>query len=583
MKGLINVIDIETFGTDELTPYCCCAIIRGKKVNSYGLKCVEHVLEYINSLKIENLIIFAHNLTFDGSLILSRLDESWEIVNKKTLIRKGDIYSLCIRKKGFYINFKCSSKILPMELNEIAKKLEISNKLEINHRKINKDNYNDKDIRNSVKRYCERDTIIVNQFMVKLGLSLNRYIKDWYNSCYSISGIAYNIYKNYFNTFNVSLNLDIELDKEIRKAYYGGRCEVFGNPYDGEYIYHFDFTGMYSNRLKEYFPIGNPIKILKPKWKNEPGFYYIRVESNINLPILPYRCAETGKLLFPNGIFEGVYWYEEIDLFINEGGVILEIYWGLIYKEMETIFIDFAEHCIKSRNNSLIDKVVWKMIPNSFIGRLGLKNDNEKTLIIDDEDYDPRKLDVINDKKINNKWIVRIKDDTIKKSISNVTYAAIVTSKSRVIWWKHADKIIKDGGRILYCDTDSLFIAFKENKLGSRWGEVYLDSNKNDTVIKKACFACSKAYSVVFKENNITKIKGIPQKKIINMTFEEFENLFIKEDNKKIKMDLFRKKNLKIRIEEIFKIIRINEYDKRTFIKNKKETEPVIVKDKYPI
>lgn len=575
---MINVIDIETFGSDELTPYCCCAIIKGKKINSYGLTCVENVLDYINSLKIENLIIFAHNLTFDGSLILSKLDKSWEIENKKTIIRKGDIYSLCIKKRGFYITFKCSSKILPMELNEIAKKLEISNKLEMNHKKINQYNYNDKDIRREVKKYCERDTVIVNQFMVKLGISLSHYIKDWHVNCYSISGIAYNIYKNYFNKYNIDLNLNRDLDKDIRKAYYGGRCEVFGNPYNDEYIYHFDFTGMYSNRLKECFPIGEPLKIIKPKWENKPGFYYIRVESNIKLPILPYRCEESGKLLFPNGTFSGVYWYEEINLFLKEGGIIVEIYWGLIYDKIKPIFIDFAEHCINNRNNSLIDKILWKMIPNSFIGRLGLKNDNERTIIIDDENYDPRKLDVINDKKINNKWIVRIKDDNIKKNISNVTYAAIVTSKSRIIWWEHANKIINDGGRLLYCDTDSLFIAFKENKLGYRWGEVYLDEKKNDTVIKKACFACSKAYSVVLNENNITKIKGIPQKKIINMDFEEFENLFIKENNKKIKMELFRKKNLRIKIEEIFKIVRINEYDKRKFIKNKKETEPIIIK-----
>ena len=334
---------------------------------------------------------------------------------------------------------------------------------------------------------------------------------------------------------------------------------------------------MYSNRLKEYFPIGCPTKVINPKWGGIPGFYYIKVRSNMNLPILPYRCPNTCKLLFPNGVFEGVYWYEEIDLFLREGGEVLQIYWGLVYDKLEKVFIDFAEHCIKSRNNSLIDKILWKMIPNSFIGRLGLKNDDEKTLIIDDKDYDPRSLDVISDKKINSKWIVRIRDKKIKKSISNVTYSAIVTSKSRIVWWEHANSIIKDGGRLLYCDTDSLFISFKSNKLGYRWGEVYLDDSKADTVVKKACFACSKAYSVIFEENNITKIKGIPQKKITNMTFDEFENLFNNDDNKRIRMDLFRKKNLKIRIEEIFKIIKINEYSKRIFIKDKKETEALTV------
>ena len=81
MKRNINVIDIETFGNDDLNPYCCCAIIRGKKISSYGLNCVENVLNYINSLRVENLIVFAHNLTFDGSIIMSRLDQSWEVLN----------------------------------------------------------------------------------------------------------------------------------------------------------------------------------------------------------------------------------------------------------------------------------------------------------------------------------------------------------------------------------------------------------------------------------------------------------------------------------------------------------------------
>ena len=577
MKNIINVIDIETFGSENLTPYCCCLILRGKKINSYGLRCVENILNYIYSLKIANVLIFAHNLTFDGSLLLSKIDSSWEIVSWRTIIRKGSIYSLCIKKEDYHIVFRCSSKLLPLELSEIAIKLNISNKMFLDHKKINIENYNNSDLRNKVKQYCERDTEIVNQFMVKLSLSLNNYIKDWYVNCFSISGIAYSIYKNYFNKFDINLSLDYELDKDIRKSYYGGRCEVFGNPYEDDYIFHFDFTGMYSNRLKEDFPIGNPEKIIRPESTDKPGFYFIRVKSYIHLPILPYRCSLTGKLLFPNGVFEGIYWYEEISLFLKEGGEIIEIFWGMVYEKMGKIFIDFAENCIINRNNSLIDKILWKMIPNSFIGRLGLRNDNEKTIILDDKDYNPRFLDVISDKKINNKWIVRIKEENTKRTLSNVTYASIVTSKSRVIWWEHADKIIKDNGRILYCDTDSLFIAFKTNKIGCKWGEVYLDEKKEDTVIKKACFACSKAYSIVLNKNNVTKIKGIPQKNTNTMTFEEFKDLFESDKNQKISMDLFRKKNLKIKIEEIFKIIRLCDYDKRIFDRNKRETKPLEV------
>jgi hypothetical protein len=61
------------------------------------------------------------------------------------------------------------------------------------------------------------------------------------------------------------------------------------------------------------------------------------------------------------------------------------------------------------------------------------------------------------------------------------------------------------------------------------------------------------------------------------MTFEEFENLFRSDKNQKIRMDLFRKKNLKIRIEEIFKIVRLSQYDKRIFTNDKRETKPLYI------
>jgi hypothetical protein len=61
------------------------------------------------------------------------------------------------------------------------------------------------------------------------------------------------------------------------------------------------------------------------------------------------------------------------------------------------------------------------------------------------------------------------------------------------------------------------------------------------------------------------------------MTFEEFENLFRSDKNQKIRMDLFRKKNLKIRIEEIFKVVRLSQYDKRIFTNDKRETKPLYI------
>jgi hypothetical protein len=55
------------------------------------------------------------------------------------------------------------------------------------------------------------------------------------------------------------------------------------------------------------FPIGNMARLDNPKTIDKMGFYYAVVESNLALPILPYRCKERKKLLFPNGTFGGLY------------------------------------------------------------------------------------------------------------------------------------------------------------------------------------------------------------------------------------------------------------------------------------
>jgi hypothetical protein len=45
-----------------------------------------------------------------------------------------------------------------------------------------------------------------------------------------------------FNKF-IKLNIKTEDDNLIRPAYYGGRCEVFGNPIKGDFVFHYDFSG----------------------------------------------------------------------------------------------------------------------------------------------------------------------------------------------------------------------------------------------------------------------------------------------------------------------------------------------------
>ena len=436
MENNFNSIDIETFGSDPIKPYCFVVIYNKIKNVSYGLDCVEKALSWLFDTCPSGSTFFAHNLNFDGGLMLNFLPNDVDIREVGTLLKRGDIYSLCLVKKNKILFFKCSSKIFPLSLEEIGPLFNIPNKLFFDHNSVNELNIQDPVFKSNVIKYCVRDALIVTNFLTKIKFSVISYSN--FNYVYSISGLALNIFKKNFNYFDIPIQLDEDVDNLIRPSYYGGRCEVFGNLKKTESCYHFDFSGMYTNRLKELYPLGD-FKIIKKIDKIEcNGFYYVKVRSNLKLPILPYRHPVSKKLLFPNGVFSGLYWCEELLLFIENGGDILEIFYCIKFEKFEYVFKSFGLECENKRQSTRYDKVLWKLIPNSFIGRLGIKYDNEETIIILDTDYDPRDYNVISDRKINNNWIVRVhnKLELRKKvNVGNVIYPSIITSKARILWW----------------------------------------------------------------------------------------------------------------------------------------------------
>jgi hypothetical protein len=92
---------------------------------------------------------------------------------------------------------------------------------------------------------------------------------------YSASSISVYTFFKYFNTMKIKKLLPIEQDIYVRRGYFGGRCEVFGNARDGEFIHHFDYSGMYGQCMLEDFPIGEGKLTYEGKWK-DIGIHTIR-------------------------------------------------------------------------------------------------------------------------------------------------------------------------------------------------------------------------------------------------------------------------------------------------------------------
>jgi hypothetical protein len=85
--------------------------------------------------------------------------------------------------------------------------------------------------------------------------------------------LALKIFEKRFNNNKIKLSYQYFVDKMARSSYYGGRCEVYGNPKKDEKIYHFDFTGMYAQCMMEKFPFGKHYFNENPNDINKPGIY----------------------------------------------------------------------------------------------------------------------------------------------------------------------------------------------------------------------------------------------------------------------------------------------------------------------
>lgn len=614
----INSYDIETFVGDkkEIVPYCICFLYKNNYYSVYyeeNLDIIKKSIDLIFSLKLKKKNIFyIHNLNFDGILILSSLTEN-KSYKFTSFIRENSIYSIKIFKKDLEIEFKCSYKILPISLKNISENFNITNKLIFPYKFskkenlnyvgkipeyyyfnskedyeifINSNNFSFFDFKKYSIEYCKKDVEIVSKFIKNINLILED-IKTDVTKTYSAPSLSLKIFKEKFNKKNIKLTQNSFIDKYIRDSYYGGRCEVYGNPLELEYIYHFDFSGMYSQCMLQKYCFGKYKINNNCKSIDQPGFYYIEYYSEINIPVLPHHSFINNKLVFTNGYNKGIYWHEEIILFLEMGGKIIKIHYSIEFENYDYIFEDFIEYFNKIRNKGSDYKTFAKLIINSLYGRLGMREVSSHSFFINKKDFDyySRKYKILDFIEINEYLLIKIeicekfkKEFKISKTKNNINIASSITSKARIKLYKAQQSVIEFKGRILYSDTDSVFASYKENVLDQKHGEIFWDSKKEDTYIKDAVFVSPKTYGIIYQNNKqIIKMKGYNKKDI---DFYDLKKKFY--DNEDIEFEnltFLRKCDFNLQNINIKKKFNLNNYDKRIFIDNKKETIPLYYRD----
>jgi len=441
--------------------------------------------------------------------------------------------------------------------------------------KANNSIFNFKDY--SIK-YCMNDVIITSKFVQILKDIVKTYGID-VDKIYSAPSLSLKIFIKKYNKNKISFRMKKSEKDLIRNSYFGGRCEVYGNPKENEHVVHFDFSGMYAQCMMEKFPFGKIYIENTPTNFQKPGFYYIEYECYINMPVLPHRSKLNGKLMFVNGLNKGLFWFEEIILFEKMGGIVKKIDVGIIYDKYDYIFKDFITDFTEVRKKNEIFNIFGKLIINSLYGRMGMDDIKSEKIIVHKDDFNniDKKMEINSYKIINDYIIVDVNSKDEKRVKSNISIASSITSKARIKLYNAQQDVILHGGRLLYSDTDSIYASYKKNVKNEKHGIVDWSVDKN--TIKDAIFLSSKTYGIKYKNNlESIKIKGFDNK---NINFEELKSSFYSNELE-IKVNDNRyisKKNMEMFTVKNIKKLSLKNYDKRKFINNFKETEPISLYD----
>jgi G:T-mismatch repair DNA endonuclease (very short patch repair protein) len=305
-----------------------------------------------------------------------------------------------------------------------------------------------------------------------------RLLEDIKDAGYNLEVIWECQWKKQKRTLNLETRSELQnrLPLNPREAYYGGRTNatsLYKKVVGDEKIFYIDVVSMYPTvmSLPQYeYPIGQH-EVRRFDDPNMPlvsldelfGFQKCRVIPPKTLfhPVLPERCSETGKLLFPLTPILGTWTHMELQKAVSLGYVVEETFEQhhfptenrsrTLFKDYVDTFFEMKKKAEQEKNPGM--KQVAKLCLNSFYGKFGFNVEKQDTTKIIrnrkqlwrvvNSSYKRSSVDVINNAvaiatyHVNDEYTVHTK--------SNVYIAAFVTAYARLKLYEALEILAGEG------------------------------------------------------------------------------------------------------------------------------------------
>jgi len=438
---------------------------------------------------------FAHNAQYDWRYLADEIIERYEQTTQFLMRSDSDVFII----KTHLFELVDSYAIFPFSLKKFSAEFDPKyGKLEI-------DDITKFDVTNPEHiAYAKRDA-----------LTLVRSLKNYDRAIYQIFGVhigytvASTAVKAWRSTIDNNYFKPDRIDDFVRTAYFGGLVALSSNK-TFENVYTYDINSSYPYTMREFgVPYGTYAQAfhLVPDY---PGIYRVRVQTPEDLvfPILPKRIkkGKSDYIVWAQGEFETTVTNIELEFAIKHGYKILEIFEGLIWKEVIYPFGEFVDICEKTRwkHKGTPFELVAKLMQNSVYGKFGSRKDRTELFIPQSDAEHEGAFPWGSSEKL---WI---RDQHMEDIQSLPQWAVFITARARL----NLLEVIYELGveNVIYCDTDSITTTeiMDKKHIGNAYGKFKLEKKwKTFRAIAPKVYVGELESGVM-----LGAVKGIPKKKL---------------------------------------------------------------------
>ena len=389
----------------------------------------------------------------------------------------------------------------------------------------------------------------------------------------TIAGAARYLFSlRFFTDYWVREEKDLWKSDYERKAYRGGRVEVFRSGIEPNFI-GYDVNSMYLSIMRdEIFPDPNSAHYVRTPKELPKDTLYI-ADVTINVPeqyigILPTLREEDNKLVFPTGTFRGHFASPELNYAVKEcGAKIIKIH-SLIKYKAKPYFKEYAEFIWKKRKeykdkgNKGMD-ILIKYLGNVLYGGFGQKNKDSFFGKLEDFELSGSNTCNLRPKTSEIDGVKYVTATASNGEDSKHTFPCIpvfIASFARLFLLK---ALRANAENLIYTDTDSMKLrgVAKGIVIGDGLGEWGYEGTEKDIEIYKC-----KMYG--------DKCKGVPKRAELVYDEPDSRTYVYKKPNKM--KESFRRGLTPARWEYVVKVVTKAD-DKRIWKDAKTSMPPVVV------